>query len=191
MKSSPLFRTRVLGAFLMATGLVFLGACGGDEGGGETSGQAPAADLAAVPDAVFVSAAPDGAKDVGEVKASAKEGDEIVIRGRVGGSKSPFVPNRAAFTLAGFSDKITACSDRPDDGCKTPWDYCCDAPADIIANSATVQVVGADGHALAGTFRGVHDIDHLTTLVIKGTVGPRPDPKVFVVNATEIFVEAK
>jgi len=162
-----------------------LGACGdaADPPSASTS-EAPAGDL---PDGLFVDAAPQGARNVSEVKASAKEGDVVVVRGRVGGP-APFVPGRAVLTLAD-TENLVACCDRPEDTCPQPWDYCCESKDDISANSATIQVVGADGRPLKADLNGAGGIEPLAFVVVEGSVGPRPDGNVLVIDARHIHVE--
>ncbi len=77
---------------------------------------------AGLPANLLLAAKPDGAKDVFDAKQAAKEGDTIVIRGKIGGSKDPFVDGRAVFTLADPT-KIIECSKREGDTCTTPEDY--------------------------------------------------------------------
>jgi len=165
-----------------------LGTLTGCGDGGETA-EAPPAHSGAdtIPATVFVSEAPAGARNVSEVKADAKEGDTIVVRGRVGGP-APFVPGRAVMTLAD-TEKLTACSDRDHDPCPKPWDYCCESRDDITANSLTVQVVGPDGRPLKAGLEGAGGIEPLDFVVVTGTVGPRPDANVLVVAASAIYVE--
>ncbi len=43
------------------------------------------------------------------------------LSGRIGGSEKPFVDGLAAFTIVDL--KVPYCAD--DEGCPTPWDYCC------------------------------------------------------------------
>jgi hypothetical protein len=164
-----------------------LAGCGGGGKEGGTPETPPVETGATIPAAVFVDAAPEGARHVSEVKVDAKEGDTIVVRGRVGGP-APFVPGRAVMTLAD-TENLIACSDREHDPCPKPWDYCCESPDDITANSLTVQVVDADGRPLKAGLEGAGGIDPLDFVVVTGTVGPRPDPNVLVVNATAIHVE--
>ena len=59
------------------------------------------------------------------------EQDEVVLVGRIGGSEAPFVDGLAAFTIV--DAKVPPCS--AEEGCETPWDYCCeqDAVKDNIA----------------------------------------------------------
>lgn len=134
----------------------------------------------------LVAAEPAGAKSVTDVKSSAKEGDEVVVRGEVGGSAKPIVEGRAVFNLAD-PEKLTSCNKKPGDTCATPWDYCCHTPEEIAASTISLQVRGADGRPIA-TDLGASGIRPLTALVVKGKVGPRPDPKVLVIDATEIWV---
>src|SRR5437870_8661249 len=42
---------------------------------------------------------PAGAKNVIDVKKEAKDGDEVVVLGRIGGSKTPFFKDRVSFTI--------------------------------------------------------------------------------------------
>lgn len=162
-----------------------LGACSdGAEQPSEPTSEAPAA---ALPDGLFVDAAPQGAKNVSDVKAAAKEGDVVVVRGRVGGP-APFVPGRAVLTVAD-TEKLVACSDREHDPCPKPWDYCCESKDDIAANSATIQVVGADGRPLKVGLEGAGGIEPLSFVVVEGSVGPRHDGNVLVIDARRIHVE--
>ena len=162
-----------------------LPACNGEDAPPPNGGTTATVEL---PASLFVDAAPEGALDVTEVKESAKEGDVVVMRGKVGGTMEPFVEGRAALIL-GSDVSIQSCEIRDGDGCETPWDYCCMAPEDLLAGTATVQVVGADGRPLKTAFRGAKGIKELSVLVVKGTVGPRPDPGTLVINATAIYVE--
>jgi hypothetical protein len=181
-------RDLFLGAALAAA-FLFAG-CGGDgatEGGGDEGGTSGATPTVALPAGLFLDAAPEGAKDVGDLKEVAKEGEEVVVRGRIGGVMEPFTKGRAAMTIADL-DNLIACSDREGDSCETPWDYCCEAPEDLLANTMTIQVVGADGRPLKADLQGASGLESLAVVVVKGKVGPRPDPNVLVVDATGIHV---
>src|SRR5258708_7856878 len=76
-----------------------------------------------------LSAEPVESKGVIEVRKVAKDGDEVVITGRVGGSTEPIVKGRASFTIVDTS--FVACSEREGDDCKTPWDFCCESREDL------------------------------------------------------------
>lgn len=142
----------------------------------------------ALPAGLALTAAPEGAKDVKAVKAAAKEGDDVVIRGRIG-TLTPFVEGYAAMTIVDPS--LVPCNEmQMEDGCKTPWDYCCAPTEELTAGTATIQVAGADGRPLKHDLR-LEGHKPLSWVVVKGKVAARPDPKVLVVNATGIFVEKK
>lgn len=140
---------------------------------------------ASLPTDFFLTKQPDGAKSVEEIKASAKAGDRVVIRGRIGGSKTPFVEGRAVFTLMGPG--LKACSDNAEDKCKTPWDYCCETPESIAKHSAMIQVVDAAGNPLRVDFKGNNGLKELSEVVIEGSVKQATD-KILVINATGLFI---
>ena len=60
---------------------------------------------------------PDGGTDVIKVREEAKDQDDVVIVGRIGGSENPWIEGRAAFSIVDPSLKPCA------DGCPKPWDY--------------------------------------------------------------------
>lgn len=138
-----------------------------------------------LPSGFFLEKQPDGAKTVEEIKEAAKPGDKVVVRGRIGGSKNPFIEKRAVFTLMGAG--LKACSDDPEDKCKTPWDYCCDTAEAIAKHSATIQVVDAAGAPLRMGLKGTNGLKELSEVVIQGTVKEAKD-KVMIVNATALFL---
>jgi hypothetical protein len=141
-----------------------------------------------LPTGLVLAEAPAGAKEVLAVRKDAKQGDEVVLRGRVGGSKTPFVAGRASFQLVDAS--LKACGEGTAmDECKTPWDYCCSEPKEIAAHSASVQVVGADGRPLRAALAGAGGLKPLSEVVVKGTVAKAAESGVLVVNATGIYVK--
>ena len=127
-----------------------------------------AATGASLPASLFLTAAPADAKDVKDAKPSLKAGDKVVLTGRIGGSREPFVSGRAVFTLV--DHRLKTCADDPDDTCKTPWDYCCEAPDDLNANMATVQVVNAEGQPIKAGLEGVNGLKPLAIVTVVGTV---------------------
>ncbi len=142
-----------------------------------------------LPAGLVVTASPGKATDVAAAKAAAKEGDEIVIRGRIGGSGDPFVEGIAAMTIV--DPVLVPCNEMTmEDGCTQPWDYCCSSPDEMTKSTATIRVVGASGNPVLSDLRHA-GLSPLSTVVVKGRVGPRPDPKVLVIDATAIFVEKK
>lgn len=139
-----------------------------------------------LPAALFVEAAPDGAVDVGELRASSpKAGDQVVVRGVVGGSTEPFVSGMALFTLVGSGPK--PCNATPDDECPTPWDYCCESRAVMLASMASIRVVDDAGATVRAEIKGSHGIRELSELVIAGVVS-QVGENVLVIDAESISV---
>ena len=160
--------------------LLPLAACGGEPA------PQPAASATALPEGLVVRGPAQGTH-VAAAKASARQGEEIVVVGRIGGSESPFVDGRAVFTIV--DPALVACSDMDDpDHCKTPWDYCCEDRAKMRAGTATVEVAGADGKPLALTLRGSAGLEPLATVAVTGTVVERNEAGLFVVRARRIEV---
>ena len=65
---------------------------------------------------------PDDGTGVIKVREEAKDQDDVVIVGRIGGRKSPWIDGRAAFLIVDAS--LKSCTEVGSDGCLTPWDYC-------------------------------------------------------------------
>lgn len=128
------------------------------------------------------------ASDIHLIRETAKPGDTITVKGWIMGNMSPFVEGRAAFIL-GDPKVITACSERPGDGCTTPWDNCCDDDKDIQRATATIQIVGEDGRVLKEGIEGVEGIEKLSKLLVTGTVAEGSTPKNLVINASAIDLQ--
>lgn len=182
------FSVNVLASVLAALAIVLSGCGNGGAKPPATSAPAaPAAGEAKLPEGLILVSAPAGAKDVGVGKAEAKEGDEVVLRGQVGGkAKDVFTPGYAAFLLADM--KLQPCNAKPGDGCTTPWDFCCDPREEILANVVNVEIQGTSNKPLKLNLQGVQGIDHLSTLVVKGKVLRKDGPNL-TLRAEGIFVE--
>lgn len=152
----------------------------------ESSTPAATQPAAALPAGLILAEAPPQPLEV--VAAKKKEvGDEVVVRGRIGGREEPFVEGRAIFQLVDSS--LPTCSENPGDGCKTPWDYCCEPKAVITAKSLTVQVVGPDGKPLQASLKGQGGLVPMARVIIRGKVEQKPDEKTMTVRADGIYVE--
>lgn len=157
--------------------VLMLAACG--EGGSESAAGGPSASA----DWVLASE-PEGASSVSEVKASAAEGDEVIVRGRIGGRKQPMSDGSSVFTVVDL--ELPHCGQNPDDACATPWDYCCETPETIATNSATIQLVDAGGMPI-DISHAEHGFSPLDEVVVVGVVGARPDERVLTVRATGMY----
>ncbi len=65
---------------------------------------------------------PDDGTGVIKVRAEAKDQDDVVIVGRIGGSEIPWVEGRAAFYIVDAS--LKSCTEVGSDHCPKPWDFC-------------------------------------------------------------------
>ena len=65
---------------------------------------------------------PEGVTGVIKVRAEAKDQDDVVIVGRIGGSEIPWIEGMAAFTIV--DPLMKHCHELADDGCPKPWDFC-------------------------------------------------------------------
>lgn len=173
--------TAVLGSMLIG-----LAGCGGESAsssnatGSTTGGEVVEATW-------LVEQMPGTFEPVGEAKQTAQEGDEVIVFGRIGGRVKPMEPGSPVFLIV--DKKIPHCGEMGDDDhCPTPWDYCCEPPDSLIANSATVQLVDVDGKTLKADpiAAGLKPLDEI---LVKGTVGPRPSEKVLTIKATEVHVQ--
>ncbi len=128
---------------------------------------------------------PASAKGVKEVKQQAKDGDEVVVVGRIGGSDKPFT-GRASFTIVDVSFK--PCPDG--EGCPTPWDFCCEAPDDLAKGTIFVKFVDSAGKTLANDAKALLGVKELSTIVIRGQA-KRDDDKSISIVANGVFIKQK
>jgi hypothetical protein len=109
---------------------------------------------------------PKDAKEVKQVKEKAKNGDEVIIVGRIGGRRNPWVKGAAAFSIVDTS--LKSCDQIPGDNCPTPWDYCCEA--DINKSAVFVTFVDDQGKIIKKDARQLLKVKELQTVVIQGKV---------------------
>jgi hypothetical protein len=166
-----------LACILAASALV---ACDGAQ-------EKPAAAATSTIPAGMVARGPAQGTGVTAAKGSAKQGDEIVIVGKIGGSETPFSADRAVFTIV--DPALKSCADGGDpDHCATPWDYCCEDRKALKSGMATIEIAGANGKPLAGSVKGVSGLDPLAIVAVTGTVTERNDAGMLVVRARKIEV---
>ena len=70
----------------------------------------------------ILSSEPEGAVGVRKAREDSKDQDEVVVIGRIGGSKNPWVEGVAAFSIVDL--ELKPCNELADDSCPIPWDYC-------------------------------------------------------------------
>ncbi len=120
---------------------------------------------------------------LGQTKTGAATGDTITVHGRIGGRVDPMMTEYASFIMADLT--LQHCGQTGDDGCPTPWDYCCTPREDLIAGTASVQLMDESGEVLELDLTA-HGFSPLDEVVVVGTVAERPAPDVFVIHATGI-----
>lgn len=164
---------------LMSVLAIFAAAAAGcAQSGNDTAGQK----TTPVSGAYVLANQPPGAKGVAEVRESAKDGDEVVVAGRVGGDAEPFVEGAAAFTI--IDPALEPCSAA--EGCPTPWDYCCDVDM-AAANKAMVKVVDKQGRTVTTDARKLLNVQPLAQVVVHGRA-KRDDAGNLTVLADGVYV---
>jgi len=146
------------------------------------------ATVVALPTGLVVRAELPQASGLGEVMREAKVGDRVVFAARIAGRADPFVNGRAMMVVS--DPKLLPCNEREDDQCATPADLCCETRETLRTNTATVQVVDAQGRAIPLGLAGVEGLAALDHVVIEGVLTERGDEGGFVVNATRVVRRA-
>jgi hypothetical protein len=113
----------------------------------------------------LLAAEPPDAKGVIQVRERAKDGDTVVVIGRVGGSREPCVKGRAAFTIVDPS--YPSCDERGEN-CETPWDYCHATKEEMTRATAMVKVVDGEGKTLAQDVQEFLGVRPPQTVVVQG-----------------------
>ncbi|TWU18821.1 hypothetical protein [Allorhodopirellula heiligendammensis] len=139
-------------------------------------------DAGAPQSAYIVDLEPTGAMPVGEAREKSEDGQEVTLVGLIGGSSEPFVDGLAAFTIV--DPKVPYCA--ADEGCPTPWDYCCHTDQ-VADNIATIKIVDESGSPVAQDARELLGVKELSTVVIKGKA-KRDDQGNLSVATSEVFV---
>jgi hypothetical protein len=107
---------------------------------------------------------PERAQDVIAVRKDAKDQQDIVVVGRIGGRKNPWIKDAAAFSIVDRS--LTPCNEREGDTCKTPWDYCCEAT--LPKSTLLVMVYDTEGKLVKKDARSLLGVTELDTVVVEG-----------------------
>lgn len=142
--------------------------------------QSPATDSEYV-----VKTEPANAVGVGAAKESAKDDEDVVLVGRIGGSEKPFVDGVAAFTIV--DAKVPDCRQEEGEGCPTPWDYCCHQD-DVKKNIALVKVVNGESKPVMEDARKLLGVKELNLVVVHGKAKRDAEGNLTLL-ADEIFVK--
>lgn len=141
---------------------------------------------AADADAYLLSVEPAKVQDVVAVRDKSKNGDDVAVVGRIGGRVVPWIKGAAAFSIVDVG--LTACNERPEDTCPTPWDFCCEA--DLPKKTMLVTFVDSGGKLVRQDARELLSLKELQTVVIQGKVKRDVSGNVSLV-ASKIFVRAE
>ncbi|NQV27945.1 MAG: hypothetical protein HQ518_26650 [Rhodopirellula sp.] len=132
----------------------------------------------------LLTAEPANATTVIEAREKSEDGADVALVGRIGGSESPWVDGRAAFSIV--DQTLKACSDIPGDECETPWDYCCETHK-LPSSTALVKFVDQEGRPLKVDARELLNLKELQTVVVRGKA-KRDEAGNLTVLASGLFV---
>lgn len=107
---------------------------------------------------------PAGAVDVLALRKDAKDEEQVVVVGRIGGRKDPWIKGMAAFPIVDRS--LTPCNEIEGDACKFPWDYCCES--NLPQATVLVKFVDENGKIIKQDPRSFFDVKELQTVVVAG-----------------------
>lgn len=122
-----------------------------------TEAPPPAQESPQMPESLWIEAPTTDPVDVLAAKKVAS-GEVVTVKGQV-----QDFGTLATFRLVDSS--LPPCTDH----CPTPWDFCCEDPADVMA--ATINVEFLDGDLPASwSLKGAKGLDHLTRVCVTGTL---------------------
>lgn len=110
---------------------------------------------------------PDGAIGVIAARSSSKDGEPIVVVGRVGGAANPWIEGRAAFMMLDASKSVVA-NGKESNGNEVCLGDCC--ALERAACTALVTVVDENGQVLPVDSRRLLQIAENDMILVKGKV---------------------
>lgn len=138
---------------LLSSSLLLLAACGGD-----APAKAPVVPAKRTGDVakLVLASQPPGAVSVLDAKKQTSS-DNCVVSGRI----ANIVPGYAVLTL--MDSSLPYCGEKhKEDGCKTPWDYCCESSETRTASSLLVEVRDDKGKPVVGNWPELRLLDAVT-----------------------------
>jgi hypothetical protein len=127
---------------------------------------------------------PTPASNVVETKEKAKDGEEVIVHGRV----KDFVKGYAVLVIADTSMK--ACVDNPEETCPTPWDYCCNPKEKIEKSVATVQLSEDGATPIKVELEGFRGLQRLSSYVTVKGKAKRDEAGNLTIVASNIFIKS-
>jgi hypothetical protein len=126
---------------------------------------------------------PKEASDVVAVRKDAKDKDEVMVIGRIGGRVNPWIKDAAAFSIVDRSRK--PCNEIEGDTCETPWDYCCEA--DLPKYTLLVMIEDPKGGVVKKDARKLLGVKELDTVYVQGRA-KRDKAGNISILATKLFI---
>jgi hypothetical protein len=133
----------------------------------------------ALPAGWAVGHGPDAAKSPAQIRATAKVGDEVAVKGRIGGSEDPVANGVAQFTLVGSEIEY-----KPESA--NPWTYSDVSKDSLAASMCQVRFPDASGDALNVELDGRRNIAAGAEVVIIGTVA-KNDADGLLIHANKVL----
>lgn len=135
-------------------------------------------------DKLLVTTEPTPASSVIETKSKVKDGEEVIVHGRV----KDFVKGYAVLVIADTSMK--ACVDNPEETCPTPWDYCCNPKEKIEKSVATVQLTEDGATPIKTELEGFKGLQRLSSYVTVKGKAKRDEAGNLTIIASNLFIKS-
>jgi hypothetical protein len=149
-------------AIMILNALTFVTGCGG---AGDAATQATNASLAVDGSKYVLMEEPEEAVGIIEARESASDGDPLVVVGRIGGTTSPWVEGRAAFTLLDASILLVAEGAECGEGEMCSGDCCA---AERAHATMLVKITDPGGRVLAVDARRLLGLAENDMVVVRG-----------------------
>jgi len=180
MKQNP---KKTLLALSILSSALALASCGKNETS-QVNAPSPGQDSAASAQ-ILLAEAPAALVSVGKARQEAQPGQEITLIGKVGGTLNPIAESYATFVLA--DQTVYFCDEMPNDTCETPWDACCEDPAKLAANRASVVFLNEQGQPLPLDLSQTAQLQKLALVSVTGIVAPTSSPENLIVHANGLY----
>lgn len=135
-------------------------------------------------DKLLLTTEPTPASSVVETKEKVKDGEEVIVHGRV----KDFVKGYAVLVIADTSMK--ACIDNTEETCPTPWDYCCNPKEKIQKSVATVQLTEDGTTPIKTELEGFKGLQRLSSYVTVKGKAKRDEAGNLTIIASNIFIKS-
>jgi hypothetical protein len=108
---------------------------------------------------------PSGAKTVQAARKECRDGDDVVVIGRIGGDAKPWIDGRAGFWIV--DESLKTCIENQEE-CPTPWDYCHVPKEELRKYMTTVKFVDEEGRTVPVDARQLLGVKEMQKVVVKG-----------------------